>query len=380
MDFSLLTALLLLSARLSWAQTVFTGDVIGGYPVITSLNIADAPSNAITRYWFLAAEAQGGIPYYLPVFLARGTNRSLESGRKLSLSASVHGDELNGIAALQRVFSQLNETVAGGEFNGTIIGLPTTNPNGNQHNQRNFYSSSSNGFLTNLNRVFPGKDPLEGAAMPDAYAYAIWNGLWGNTSNVDVAVDLHTPSTGETGPLWCYADFRLPYVQRLAELAQVDILKIDPGEPGSIETTWVDNSIPAITLEIGTPKRWQQDYIQRTEDFIFRLLTDLHMTPPSSNGDGTVPVVEVDLSNTYKATNSSSVYTTRTGWVETLVDVLDDVTEGQVLATVYNSWGDVIESLTSPVNGRVNQVKTDPAAEQGARVYVIAYNATTEGS
>lgn len=184
------TTLLLLSGSLAWAQTNFTGDVIGGYSVITSLDIADAPANAVTRYWFLAAEAQGGIPYFLPVFVARGTDESLESGRRLSLSASIHGDELNGIAAMQRVFRQLNETVSSGEFNGTIIGLPTVNPNGNQHNQRNFYSSSSNGFLTNLNRVFPGEDPLEGAAIPNAYAFAIWNNLWGNTSNIDVAVDL----------------------------------------------------------------------------------------------------------------------------------------------------------------------------------------------
>lgn len=190
MYISALTPLLLLSGPLTWAQTIFTGDVISGYPVITTLDISDVPPNAITRYWFLAAEAQGGLPYFLPVFVARGTNESWESGRKLSLSASVHGDELNGIAVVQRLFKELNETVSGGKLNGTIIGLPTTNPNGNQHNQRNFYSSSSNGFLTNLNRVFPGEDPLQGAAIPNAYAYAIWNNLWGNTSNIDVAVDL----------------------------------------------------------------------------------------------------------------------------------------------------------------------------------------------
>ena len=190
MYFLSLAALLFLSGPLTWAQTIFTGDVISGYPVITTLDVSDTPANAITRYWFLAAEAQGGIPYFLPVFVARGTNQSRDSGRKLSLSASVHGDELNGIAAVQRVFKKLNETVSGGKLNGTIIGLPTTNPDGNQHNQRNFYSSSSNGFLTNLNRVFPGEDRLEGAAIPDAYAYAIWNNLWGNTSNIDVAVDL----------------------------------------------------------------------------------------------------------------------------------------------------------------------------------------------
>lgn len=368
-----LATLLLCIASSTSAQTVFTGDTIGGYPVITSLDIADTPSNAITRYWFVAAEAQGGIPYFLPVFVARGTAESLENGRKLSLSASVHGDELNGIGTMQRVFRQLNDTVSGGEFNGTIIGLPTVNPNGNQHNQRNFYSSSSNGFLTNLNRVFPGEDPLEGASIPSAYAYGIWNSLWGNTSNVDVAVDLHTPSTGSSGPLWLYADFRFPYVQRLAELTLADIIKIDPGEPGSIETTWVDYSVPAITLEIGTPKRWEQEYIQRAEDFIFRLLTDLQMLPLSARVS-----TELDLTNVYKATNFSSVYATRTGWMETFVNILDDVTEGQEVAVVYSSWGDVIETITSSVNGRVLQLTYDPAIEQGSGVMTIAYNATAE--
>jgi predicted deacylase len=135
----------------------------------------------------------------------------------------------------------------------------------------------------------------------------------------------------------------------------------------------VENSVPAITLEIGTPKRWEKDFIQRTEDFLFRLLADLEMTPNSSDGP-----VEVDLSNTYKATNSSSVYATRTGWVETLVSVLDDVTEGQKMGIIYNSWGDAIETLTSSVDGRVLQARYDPAVEQGGRVFVVAYNATSE--
>lgn len=92
MYFPSLTALVLLLAPVAWTQTNLTGDTINGYAVITSLDIADAPANAITRYWFFAAEAQGGIPYFLPVFVARGTTGSLESGRKLSLSSSVHGD------------------------------------------------------------------------------------------------------------------------------------------------------------------------------------------------------------------------------------------------------------------------------------------------
>ena len=64
--------------------------------------------------------------------------------------------------------------------------------------------------------------------------------------------------------------------------------------------------------------------------------------------------------------------------METFIDILDDVTEGQEIGKVFNSWGDVVENLTSTVAGRVLQLKTDPASEQGARVAVIAYNATSE--
>ncbi len=99
------------------------------------------------------------------------------------------------------------------------------------------------------------------------------------------------------------------------------------------------------------------------------------MTPPSNRSS-----TEVDLSRIYKANNISSVFATRTGWVETYVNVLDDVTEGQRVGTIYSSWGDVIENLTSSVSGRVMQLRTDPAAEQGARVCVVAYNATSGGT
>jgi predicted deacylase len=180
----------LLGSGLTLAQTNFTGDVLHGYPVISALDIADVPANTISRYWISAAQAQGGLDYFIPIFVARGTNSSLHTGRKLSISASIHGDELNGIPVVQRVFSSLGETVSSGGLNGTIIGLPTLNPNGNIHNQRNFWTSSNNGFYYNLNRLMPGVSIEEGGNLPESYDYTIWNNIWGNTSNVDIAVDL----------------------------------------------------------------------------------------------------------------------------------------------------------------------------------------------
>ena len=372
MRLSLLAALAGQLLRIS-AQTIFTGDVINGYPVITSLDLSDVPANAVTRYWLHAATSQGRLMYYLPVFVARGSNDSLTSGRKLSLSTSIHGDELNGIRVVQRVFATLTEAVAGGDFNGTVIGMPTANPFGNLLNNPNFFSSSDNGFLTNLNRLFPGQSLVDGGDINQNYVFNIWNGLWGNTTNVDIAVDMHALSISSAAPFWIYADYTRPGVQRLAELAMPDVIKIDPGAEGSIETTFDEYGVPAITLEIGSPKVWNNTHIDRAEQYLYRLMNDLRMMPNS-----TPPVI--DLSATYIINNISLVNAAYSGWVNMTVELLQDVQAGDEVAVLYDSWGDVLETYTAPVSGRVHTVRTDPAIEEGSRIVWIVYNETVSST
>lgn len=385
------------------AAQATTGDIYMGYPVLavsaaSPLDLSTIPANTISRYWLRPAVAQGNIPYHLPVLIARGTNDSLASGPKLSLSASIHGNELSGVPVVHRAFAYLNASgvVARGELNGTVIGVPQLNPQGNAMNTRTFYTAGNSGLLTNLNRIMPGAVPDEPNAelsLTDSYAANIWYGLWGNASNVDVAVDFHCLSTGSDGPLWAYADFEAPGVRRLAELAQPDIIKIDPGEPGSVETTFVEYGVPAITLEIGPAKVWRGELIDRADAFVKRLLGDLQMV--SEEDAEEIPDTEAqannaeeeqqqpeDLSASYRGTNMSYVAVSQTGWVNVTVAVLDDVTAGQEVAVLYGWFGDVIERLTSPVSGRVLQHQTDPAVDAGKSVVEIVYNATsdTEGA
>jgi hypothetical protein len=57
-------------------------------------------------------------------------------------------------------------------------------------NQRNYFTAGASGSLTNVNRVFPGVAASEGGSGPQLLAYNIWNYIWGNTSQVDVGIDL----------------------------------------------------------------------------------------------------------------------------------------------------------------------------------------------
>lgn len=102
---------------LAAAQTNFTGDVLQGAQVVSFLDLADVPSNAVTRYYLRVGELNGGLPLHLPVLVARGPPETLATGKKLSLSAAIHGDELNGVRVVQRVFEGLESVV--GSLNGT---------------------------------------------------------------------------------------------------------------------------------------------------------------------------------------------------------------------------------------------------------------------
>lgn len=99
----------------------FTGDVVNGVPVIQGLNLADLPPQSVTKYYMRAGDLNGGHPVYIPVMVARGTAESVHTGKKLSVSASIHGDELNPVRAVQRIFDKLQDQVA--TLNGTGMRL-----------------------------------------------------------------------------------------------------------------------------------------------------------------------------------------------------------------------------------------------------------------
>ncbi|RYP51501.1 hypothetical protein DL768_003185 [Monosporascus sp. mg162] len=356
----------------SRAATQFTGDILHGAPVITHLSLEDVPESAVTRYYLRVPSVSGGWDMHLPVFVARGPADTLRTGKKLSVSASIHGDELNPVRVTQRLL-ELLEGLDCRTLNGTVIGMPTLNPTGNYLGQRNYYTASGSGTLTNVNRVFPGSDPSEGASGPEGHAWMVWHSIWGNTSNVDVAVDFHTATTGSHAPLWVYADFRMPYVERMAKLLEPDVLKIDAGEPGSIETTFVRHGIPAVTVELGAARQWNTSIIDRGVAFLERLLVDLDILPREED-DG--KPYEPDLSRTFTGNVFHGLVSRFGGFVEPLVDVLDEVVAGQPVAHIRNAWGDVLETVYSPVTARVFQVPSDAATEPGRDAVQLVYYST----
>lgn len=251
-----------------------------------------------------------------------------------------------------------------------VIGTPALNPSGIYLSQRTYYEGGNQADY-DLNRFMPGQPwTFENpTSVAQIYDDLVWTNVWGNGSNVDVAVDFHTAGAGSFNPLWVYADTRIQFVDRMARLAEPDVLKVDEGQIGTVETTFVQADIPAITYELGEALTWNDAFIERGFQYNLRLMGDLNMIP-------TEEVYQPDLSNTYVGKIFQSIPCQYAGFMELLVDVLDDVEEGTELARIRNHWGDVLETISSPTVGKVFSLRSDPAIGPGNSIGSLIYNST----
>jgi len=129
------------------------------------------------------------------------------------------------------------------------------------------------------------------------------------------------------------------------------------------------NNIPSITVEMGAAKVWNVSQINRVYDFVNRVMVDLKITPTNAT-------VEPDLSKVYIINTFHDSWSQYGGFVEQLVSVDEPVTKGQPIALVRNAFGDILETVLSPANGRMFQSPRDPSIEPGGSVGQIAYNST----
>ncbi|MCA3254425.1 MAG: succinylglutamate desuccinylase/aspartoacylase family protein, partial [Alphaproteobacteria bacterium] len=303
---------LLIAAAPAEAQTRFTGDRVDGVPVIDRLDAA-ALKTGTYRFWFRAGDTALGHGWYVPVVVVRGAR----PGPKLLLTAAVHGDELNGIDVIHRLVATLDPKA----LVGTVTAVPGVNTPGLLQGQREFSSVAAPGL--NLNRVMPGDEAADDPAR--RYAGRLWNRIF--RPNADTAVDLHTQSRGTAYVLYAFAEAGRP--QEIARLMRPDIIKLDPGEKGTVENELNRVGIPSITLELGKPDAFDPEMVARGVAGVRNLMIDLRMiegavTPPA---------------DTYEANAITVVRTPRGGIARLLVALGAEVEKDQPVAIVTDAFG-----------------------------------------
>jgi uncharacterized protein len=334
-----------------------TGDTIQGTPVISQLDVQDLEPGKKHRFFFQGAQMGTGQYWYVPVVVAKGA----QGGKRILLTAGVHGDELSPVDAVQRIMAGLDPA----KISGTVIAVYDLSRPAKEYTQRQWPLAQGGGSLIDFNRVWPGNET--GNNAPTRHAGMLWNRLFKN--NIDVALDYHTASTGGDFTMFIFADLRKPEIRQIAELFPIEQIKNDPGQSGTLETAFIEAGIPAITVEVGGPRIFNARKIAMTVEGSMNVLKHYE-------------VIEGLMGRTSKEAGTffgdafEMIRSTAGGFLELLVDLKDKVMPGQKVAIQRNSFGDVVAEYTASVVGEVATIARDALSEPGARVLEILYDST----
>ncbi len=336
------------------AATVYTGDRIDGAQVIDKLDVADQPTGT-THLWFRVTDTAIGQGWYVPVIVIKGAR----PGPRLLLTAGIHGDELNGIAVIQRLAATIDPKT----LNGAIIAVPGLNTPGLLHSTRGFTADEIGTNGDNLNRIMP--NPAEAFTADDGgpatrYAGRLWSQLF--IGNADYAIDFHTQSRGGQYPAYVFAQTR--GARQLADLLRPDIINMDPGIDGALENMLNAAHVTAVTYELGAPERFDTVIIDRAVTGVHNILVAKGMS--TGTPDLSAPVL--GGSQPFVGNDIHDLISPRGGWAHVLVHLGQDVKAGDPVAIITDPFGTAIATVTAPSAGHVLSLATDPRTEPGDMV------------
>ena len=299
------------------------------------------------QFYFDAGSRSTGQPILVPVLVLKGG----KAGKQLLLTAAVHGDELNGIRVIHRLADEIDTK----ELAGTIIAVPGVNQPGMEVDSRYFGR-----FGRDPNRAFPGQD--KGGDTAARYVNRLWQGLL--FPGTDIAVDLHTQTTGTAYPLFVFADFRNLAAKSMAFELMPEMIKNDEGEAGTLETSFIQIGVPAVTFEIGAPKLFQSDLVERAVKGLKNLLVANSFLPGKLQKPKKAPIIGSAYTN---------VYADEGGFAVLAVALKEPVKKGQHVATMFDAFGGELRKYHAPHDGWVLAVATDPMCEAGTMLVRILH-------
>lgn len=307
--------------------------------VVETLDLDSLEPEVVHRLLLHLVDDGLGMPVRLPILVARGRRE----GPTVGITAALHGNELNGIPVIHRLFRRLDPS----QLRGTLVGVVAVNVPGLLLHQRKFPSG------IDLNHRFPGRADGRSA---DVYVYRVLHRI---VKPLDVLVDLHTASVGRVNSLYIRADMTDPRTARMAYLCRPEIIVHNPPADMTLRGAAAELGIASITVEIGNPGRYQRDYIRRTRLGVRAILGDLGLLPKRPLKPGPDPML---------CSSSRWLYTDRGGLLVVDPQLCDVVKKGECLATMRDAFGDVVCTYPSPEDGVIIGRSIDPVARTGARI------------
>ncbi|KAI9364432.1 hypothetical protein DFJ73DRAFT_809382 [Zopfochytrium polystomum] len=334
-------------------------------PVVRDcLKIEEFPEGKISTAWINMVKQGLSEWLRIPVIVARGVN----PGPVVGITAAVHGNELNGVPCIHRVITDIDVH----KLSGTVVAVPCVNVAGYLRFTREFSDGKD------LNRLFPGQ---ESGTASQVYAYNLMKKI---INQFNYLIDMHTASFGRVNSYYVRSDLNDPVAAAMAKLQQPQIILHNSGQDGTLRSAAAAMGIKAITVEIGNPQLFQNQYVQWSYLGVMRILAYFNMFPASDILDlsmaededvakpGLISSETTHLHygppNTLICSKGFWIYTKTGGVLEVYPGVNTVIRKGDLIARIKNIFGNIVDEIYCPSHGITIGRSSNPVAMAGDRV------------
>lgn len=305
-----------------------------------------------TFFLEIGSAEESGEDVGLPLLVVNGAR----PGKTLVVLAGVHGDELEGVQAVQDVFNRLEPS----EMRGRLIAVPAANLPAVRAVQRNSPLDS-----LNLARVFPGR--REGS-VTERIAFYLHELI---IPEAELLIDLHSSGVASLMPLLVGYDAKATDLGKASKAAALKFgtpviwghAEVSPGR--SISSA-IEQGIPWLYVESPNGGRVSPRDLPYYVNGVLNLLKHLEII----GGEIIESVPEYRLTGDGDVDRTQSVSTK--GFFVPQVKMLDYVEKGQLIGVVRNLFGETIEEIRTEQAGYVAMLRATPLVEPGISVCLVA--------
>ena len=270
----------------------------------------------------------------------------VEDGPTLFLSATLHGDEINGVEIIRQVLQHVRAR----KIRGTLLVVPIVNVFGFVYQSRYLPDRRD------LNRSFPGSSRGSQASQ---MAHLFFNEI---VARCDYGIDLHTAAPPRTNLPQIRADLTDDETRRCAVAFGAPLMMGSAGPEGSLRRVAAKRGVKILVYEAGEPHRFNEDAILAGVEGVLRVMRRLDMI------DSDVP----PSLGTRQATGSRWIRARQSGVFRLHCKMGDAVEKNEDVGTIADPFGEDSVSVRAPSSGVVIGHVLSPLVHKGEAVVHIA--------
>jgi len=269
-------------------------------------------------------------------------------GPRLWLSATIHGDELNGVEIIREVLQELDTH----QLRGAIIAVPVVNVFGFIEQERYLPDRRD------LNRSFPGSARGSLAAR---LAHLFMREV---VAQCQYGIDFHTGSQHRENLPQIRTDLEHPETRRLALVFGAPLIFQAPPIRGTLRWAARRRGVHYILYEGGEPLRFDDNVIATAVKGTLRVLDALGMWPCAELEAAPPP---------FEAAGTTWLRANRSGIFKLDVALGERVTKGQELGSIsFDFFSNKAAPVKAPFDGLVMGYTNNPLVSRGQALIHLA--------